>query len=295
MFAVIDAAAAFAGIVGEAALLGADIERADGVRAERAEAHRRNVEDRRRIGLRAIGPADDDAKRLFDRMLRRNRMVQPFEAGGVDVVLRTERPFVQGALGALIDDGALVAGERRAVLFAFQKILADLRTDFLQDEANVRGQRIVAQHGVPLLDQIVGAEHRQCAKRDKWNRQEDRGGPEYQRREQDRRDQHDRCVDNQARAQRQQQYTHGIPPRLSGRDRRPRVFRFTRIAIVVSRPNCKQPDRAVRLPRPSTIQQQSDEGYVTSPRRERARNRAGQIDRQMSLFRSSGARTDWKS
>src|SRR5271156_4732266 len=51
VFAVIGTVAALAGVMGEIAFLGADIERADGVRAERAKAHRRNVEDRRRIGL----------------------------------------------------------------------------------------------------------------------------------------------------------------------------------------------------------------------------------------------------
>ena len=64
VFAVIGAISAFAGIVSEVALFGADIERADRVRAEGAEAHRRNIEDGSRIGLAAVWPADYDAKRL---------------------------------------------------------------------------------------------------------------------------------------------------------------------------------------------------------------------------------------
>ena len=80
VFAVIGAVAAFAGIVGEIAFLGADVERADGVRAERAETHRRNIEDRGRIGLAAIRPADADAERLPDHRLRRHRMVEPLVA-----------------------------------------------------------------------------------------------------------------------------------------------------------------------------------------------------------------------
>src|ERR1700719_931549 len=80
VFAMIRAVAAFAGIVGEIAFLGADVERADGVRAERAKAHRRNIEDRSRIGLAAIRPADDDAERLLDHRLRRHRMVEPLVA-----------------------------------------------------------------------------------------------------------------------------------------------------------------------------------------------------------------------
>ena len=135
---MIGAVAALAGVVGEIALLGAAIERADGVRAQRAETHRRNVEDRSRIGLCAIRAADDDAERLLGDRLRRDRMVEPLEAAGIDVVLRAERPLVQGPLGALIDERALVAGERRAVFFAFEKILADLGADFFEDEADMR-------------------------------------------------------------------------------------------------------------------------------------------------------------
>lgn len=47
MLAVIGADAAFAGVMVEVAQLGALVEGADGVGAERAKAHRRYVEDRR--------------------------------------------------------------------------------------------------------------------------------------------------------------------------------------------------------------------------------------------------------
>ena len=53
-FQMVGADAALAGIVGEIAELGAPVERADRVRAERAEAHRRDVEYRSRIRLRRI-------------------------------------------------------------------------------------------------------------------------------------------------------------------------------------------------------------------------------------------------
>src|SRR5262245_57044673 len=62
--AVIGANAAFTGVVSEAALLGAGIERPYRVGAECAKTHRRDVEDRSRIGLCAIGTADGDAEFL---------------------------------------------------------------------------------------------------------------------------------------------------------------------------------------------------------------------------------------
>ena len=203
VFAMIGAVAAFAGVVREIALPGADVERADGVRAERAEAHRRNVEDRGRVGLAAIRPADVDAERLRDRMPWRDRMVQPLEAAGIDVVLRAERPLVQSPLGALIDHGALVARERRAVLFALEKILPDLRANLFQDEADMRGERIVAQHGVPGLDQVHGAERRQRGERHERDHNKNRRVPGEKRDQQNCRDQNDERVGNKARAQRQ--------------------------------------------------------------------------------------------
>src|SRR5207302_4233926 len=60
VLAVIGADAALAGIVREIALVGARVQRAHRVGAERAEAHRRDIEDRGRIRFGAIGAADAD-------------------------------------------------------------------------------------------------------------------------------------------------------------------------------------------------------------------------------------------
>ena len=56
--AMVGAVAALARVMGETAKLGAAVERADRVGAERTETHRRNVEHRGRIGLAAIRTAD---------------------------------------------------------------------------------------------------------------------------------------------------------------------------------------------------------------------------------------------
>ena len=203
VFAMVGTVAALAGIVREIALPGADIERADGAWAERAEAHRRNVEDGGRVGLAAIRPADIDAERLRDRMLRRDRMMQPLVAAGIDVVLRAERPLVQSPLGALIDQRALVARKRRAVFFALEKILPDLRANLFQDEADMRGERIVPQHGVPGLDQVHGAERRQRGERHERDHNKNRRVPGEKRDQQNCRDRNDERVGNKACAQRQ--------------------------------------------------------------------------------------------
>src|SRR5262249_10023455 len=59
-FAMIGTETSFTGTVGESAKLGTAIERAHGIGTECSEAHRRNVEDRCRIRLAAIGAPDGD-------------------------------------------------------------------------------------------------------------------------------------------------------------------------------------------------------------------------------------------
>src|SRR5258708_39630667 len=75
ILAMIGADAALAGVVGEAALPGARIQRAHRIGTERAKTHRRDVEDRCRIRPSAVRTADGDAEFLLGTRLRRHRMV----------------------------------------------------------------------------------------------------------------------------------------------------------------------------------------------------------------------------
>src|SRR5208337_4533606 len=93
VLAMIGTDAALAGVMGEAALFGARVQRAHRVRTERAKAHRRDIEDRGRIRLGAIRTADGDAKFFVGMKLRRHRMVDPFMALAIDVLLGAERPL----------------------------------------------------------------------------------------------------------------------------------------------------------------------------------------------------------
>src|SRR5262245_37754929 len=99
---MIAADAPLAGVVSEAAELGSLVEGANGIGAQRAEAHRRNVEQRQRIGLLALGPAHMHAEIVATDRDRRDRMIDPFEVVAVDVLLGAERPLVEGTLRALI-------------------------------------------------------------------------------------------------------------------------------------------------------------------------------------------------
>ena len=76
----------------------------------------------------------------------------------VNVVMGAEWAGVELLLGALIDEGALVAREGGAVLLRLEEILAELGPNALEEKADVCGDRIVAQDGVTGLDQIANAE-----------------------------------------------------------------------------------------------------------------------------------------
>src|SRR3546814_6333274 len=120
--AMIGAEAAFAGVVVEIAQPRAEIERLDRPRAERAEAHRRDIEQRRLIGARALCGADLDPPRPVVADLRRDAVAHPFIFVRIDVEFGSERVSVEIALGAGIDNIALGTGEGAAVERAFDDI-----------------------------------------------------------------------------------------------------------------------------------------------------------------------------
>ena len=63
-------------------------------------------------------------------------------------------------LGALIDDGALVARKRHAVLVVLEEVLAHLRPDLFEQEAQMGGDGVVAQNGMARLKKSRAARAR---------------------------------------------------------------------------------------------------------------------------------------
>src|SRR5690606_18290517 len=142
--AVIPADTAFAGVVREVAQACAFVQRHDGVGRKRAEAHRRNVERRHRVRLGAFRPAHHDAEIRIGNARRHQRMVDPFVALAIHIFAGAEWTLVDFLLGALVNDRALCARERRGLRIVFQKILADLRPDELEKEAQIAQDGVVA-------------------------------------------------------------------------------------------------------------------------------------------------------
>src|SRR5262249_21553698 len=171
-FAMVSADRAFPGIMRKSTELGALVERADGVRAQRAEAHGGNIQQRQIVGLPALAAADLDAEEVSRAAVRQNRMIDPCESAAVDILLRAEGPLVELAFGALIGNRTFRAVERRPVGVALEKVLADFGTDFLEPEAEVGQDRIVAAQCMPDLQQVPDPDRnrpRACRRQDGEN------------------------------------------------------------------------------------------------------------------------------
>src|SRR5882672_5795234 len=167
--AMITAIAAFAGVVREVAELRTLVERADRIGAERAEAHRGDVEQGQGIGLAAFRSANRHTEVVTGRWHRHERVIDPFEIGTVNVLLRPKWPLVELAFGALIYDCSLRAVEGHAIGVAFQEVLADLRPNLLQPEADVGEDRIIAPQTVLGLHHVPDADQHQDGTDDEWH------------------------------------------------------------------------------------------------------------------------------
>ena len=162
----------------------AAVQRQDGVGAQGAEAHRRDVEDAGRIGLGALG-ADGHAEVVRGQLRRRHRVVDPLVALRMHVALRAEGALVLVALGALVDQRALLAREGRGLVVGLEEVLADLRPHDLEQVAQMAGQRVVAKHRAPRLQPVVQPQQAQRAedqRRHAGQAPQRPGGPAQQRR-----------------------------------------------------------------------------------------------------------------
>ncbi|MCY1434525.1 hypothetical protein D9M71_505870 [compost metagenome] len=131
------------------------VERADGVGAEGAETHGRDVEDRGGVGLGALRSAHHhtEAGRVAERR-RAHGVADEFVAGRVDVDQGAEGFVAALVLGSCVDQRALGAGERQAVVVGLQQVLADLRADAFHQVADVAEDRVVAPHRMGRLQQV---------------------------------------------------------------------------------------------------------------------------------------------
>ena len=159
---MIGADTALTGIMRETALSCPGVQRAHGVGLSAPKLIAEMLKTDAEYGLAQSAPPMVSGFRAAE-SLRRHRMMHPFVTLAIDVFLGAERPLVELHLGALIDQRAGIAGERHAVLLALEEVLPHLRANFLEQETDMRRDRIVAQNGVVLLQQIANAEQRERA------------------------------------------------------------------------------------------------------------------------------------
>src|SRR5690606_9393428 len=94
------------------------------VRRQRAETHRRNIEQTGVVWLFAGRPSDADAKVRIGDAHRRCRMGKPGVTGAIDVLDGAKRALVLHAFGALVDKAAILTAERNLIIVALDQILA---------------------------------------------------------------------------------------------------------------------------------------------------------------------------
>ena len=155
---VVRADAALPRVVGEVAALRPVVEGEDRVAAQRAVAYGRHVQQAGRVRSGAVGPADGRPQVGRLQVDGSQRVVHPFVADLVHVFFGAERQGVAFALGALIDERALLSVERHAVGVVLDEVLVDFRADEFQEIAAVADDGKVAQHRVFRLEIIVQPE-----------------------------------------------------------------------------------------------------------------------------------------
>ncbi len=149
------------GVVCEAALRGATVERLDRIGRQRAEAHRRDVEQRDVVRLRALGPAEPNARQYVVWLrLGSQRVRDELVADRRDVALGAERLLAVVALRAVVDEVARLPVVRPPLGVRLDEVLPDLRADLLEEEPEVAEHGVVAGDAVAALHHVVDADQR---------------------------------------------------------------------------------------------------------------------------------------
>ena len=207
---MIRADAAFAGIVRETADLGAAVQGHDRVLAQRSVTHRADVQDAGLVRLLAVDPADGHPQGFGQDMRRAQRMIDPFVADIIQVLLRAEGQRIEYALGALINQGTVLAVIGPPGGIAFDKVLINFRTNLFKKVTKMTEDGIIAQDRVTVLEKVVRPQRQQ------WSEDEQR--PQQRRVVKGRQN----GMQNHQRGKDQKDFTHRLAF-LRLRSRRPRL------------------------------------------------------------------------
>ena len=163
---VIVGQAALPRVVRESAPRGTGVQGADGVGRNRAEAHRRHVQQRHVVRLGAVRTADPYPRLVLVRLSRRGRGEHVLVADLVHVQLGAVGLLTVDALGPLVDHAAGVPVVGPTVDIALDEVLLDLGPDLLEQESHMTRDRVVAQDRVLSLHDVPTGQQRQRAEDD---------------------------------------------------------------------------------------------------------------------------------
>ena len=160
---------ALARIMRKAAAFSALVQRQNGIGAERAKAHGRNVKHAHGIRLRAAtaAVAYGDTKIVRSYLGGCHGVVDPLVAFGGYIQLGAKRALVALALSALVHQRALGAREGCCLVIAFQKILPHFGANIFQQKPKVPNDGVVAQNSVAALAYITQAQQAEGSKHHK--------------------------------------------------------------------------------------------------------------------------------
>src|SRR5690606_22582249 len=113
------------------------VQRRNGRLAQRAIAHRRDIEHAEAVGLPALAVAHHRAEIVIFDMTRKNRMCCPLVTYSLWVGLHTESNCFQLIFSPLVYNGTLPSVERTSVGVRFPKILPQFGTDRFEDIAKI--------------------------------------------------------------------------------------------------------------------------------------------------------------
>src|SRR5690606_491434 len=132
------------------------VQRPNGVGRQCSEAHAGDIEDGQ--GIRLLAPWPYRNAEILTLDLRRDdRMVHPLVAYFMQGQLAAEGASIRLALGPLIYNGPLQTREGDFVGVGIDKILLNFRPDGFEHVAKMSDNRVVAQHGMASLENIVHA------------------------------------------------------------------------------------------------------------------------------------------
>jgi len=146
-------------VVSEATKLGSATEGQNRIHAERAETHRRNIQQAARVRLPAVGSTNGDSHIAGVDFLGLQRVIHPFITRSVHIDLGAKRSRVARTLRSLIDQRTMLPIEGHPFVIALDEVLTNLWPNELQQITHATQHRKVPTNRLLLLGHVPQTQH----------------------------------------------------------------------------------------------------------------------------------------